>query len=138
LALFKFKADILDKLGISIDSTNYNYVEKLSSKFRMIVLDQTQQIRGLLAHGIMFDEVKSNSASQVGSKAAKYVKNKQADLIFGHINIVPESTGSAGKYSRKVNPRPGSSIHEVIDCNLKELNSCIEQMVASAEEDTCT
>jgi hypothetical protein len=104
----------------------------------MIVLDRTAQIRGLLAHGILFDEVRDNSASQVGSKAAKYVKNKQADLIFGHINIVPECTGALEKYDRNVSRRQDSPINDVIDCNLKELNSYIEQMVSSADEDTCT
>lgn len=126
--MFRLKAEIFDKLGITTDTCNYDFVEKLAKDRRVIVFDRTSQIRGLLNYGIEFEEIKDNSPATVLDKVHKHVKNNRMDMIFGNINLVVPSEDTAVSSHR--------SLRGEIDRGLSEMNERIRDIYRDASEDT--
>jgi len=130
LALFRFKADILDKLGISTDTCNYDYVEKIAKDRRVIVFDKTNLIRGLLSYGIEYEEIKNNSPDAVLEKVHKHVKHGKTDMIFANVQMVP----AIDEHSR--DPQPQRSLKQQIDQSCESINKKMTEIYKDAQEDT--
>lgn len=130
LALFRFKADILDKLGITTDTCNYDYVEKIAKDRRVIVFDKTSLIRGLLNYGIEYEEIKNNSPEVVLEKVHKHVKHGKTDMIFANVQMVTP----VDEHSKE--PQPQRSLKEQIDLNCEAINRKMAEIYKDAQEDT--
>lgn len=129
MGLFRYKADILDKLGINLDNCNYDYIEKLCKRKEVIVFDRTSAIRSLLHYGIQFEEVKNLAMGTVLEKVHKYVKNKKCDLVFAHCQLVtPPDCLKKGEEPR--------SFSEEVEKGFAELNKRVAEIYKEAEDDT--
>ncbi len=94
----------------------------------MIIFDRTNQIRSLLNHGILFEEVKDSSVSSVLDKVHKYVKNGRADLIFGHIQMVLPPSLKDGTEPR--------DLKKELNKTFEELNTKLTDIYKDAQDDT--
>lgn len=119
----------MDKLGISLDTCNYEYVEKIAKQKRAIVFDRTSQVKPLLHCGIDFDEIKDNSPSSVLDKTIKWMKSGQADLIFGLVKLVDQP-------SIANQPKEKPDLYEEMNKAYEVLNQKLAQLLEVASEDT--
>ena len=97
MGLAKYKIEILDPLGILGDDSknSFEFLEKISKKFKILVLDKTEQIKPLLNDtGIMFKNIDNVYFTKQFETLHKYAKklgesgnNSAPDLQFAKLDF---------------------------------------------------